>query len=221
MTRLQTQAGSRCPALVSHRDSDPTAKVRRALANDPERNAKQSACAKRAWARREAEQLASYPATLHLPPDYHAQIMSLYALTLDGRADVERERRDLDQRLTRLKELNKWGDIEQVAYQLERDKLTEALASLRTADDQSAALERTAEYLADLPAAWEKATPAQRNELARVLFSEVVINDNRLAAVTPQADFAPFFILDYQVRAGSSGSDGIRTRGLSLDRAAC
>jgi hypothetical protein len=38
-------------------------------------------------------------------------------------------------------------------YQHEREKLTNAQASLRTADDQSAALERTEKYLADLPTA--------------------------------------------------------------------
>lgn len=94
-------------------------------------------------------------------------------------------------------------------------------ASLQTADDLSVAFEQTADYLANLPAAWEQATPAQRNELARAVFVQVRVNDERLAAIEPQAVFAPIFVLDYQARAGNSGSDGIRTRGLSLDRAAC
>ena len=53
----------------------------------------------------------------------------------------------------------------------------------------------------------DKATQAQRNELARVQFAQVVINDDRLAAIQPQAKFAPFFVLDYHARTGSSGSD--------------
>ena len=88
-------------------------------------------------------------------------------------------------------------------------------------DDLGAALERTATFLADLPDAWAVAAPEQRNALARLLFAQVRIKDEWVVAVEPQPTFAPFFALDCQARRLSGGSDGIRTRGLCLDRAAC
>jgi hypothetical protein len=61
-------------------------------------------------------------------------------------------------------------------------------------------------------AAW----PEQRNRLARLLFDEVVINDERVTAVKPRPELAGFFLLDFQKRAGLSheyrtgGPDGRR-----------
>ena len=158
------------------------------------------------------EQIAQYLETFRLPPDFREQIISLYAKTVDDRSSVERQRREIENRLARLKDLYQWGDIEPDDYKQERDTLTGELAMLRASDDQSAALEHTAEYLADLSRAWRKASQEQRNELAQILFTEVVINDKRVEAVKPQPEYAPFFQLDYEERLKvlSSGSDGPR-----------
>lgn len=80
-------------------------------------------------------------------------------------------------------------------------------------------------FLSDLPAEWAKATPAQRNALAQILFQKVEIKDDRVATVVPQSDFAPFFALaenetgwrflaipDCQVLSLAGGSDGGRIR---------
>jgi hypothetical protein len=64
--------------------------------------------------------------------------------------------------------------------------------------------------LSDLPAAWRAADDAQRNALARMLFVQVRIKDDWVAAVEPQPSFAPFFNWDCQVRRLSGGSDGGR-----------
>ena len=47
------------------------------------------------------------------------------------------------------------------------------------------------------------------------------IQEDQVVAVLPQPDFMPFFVLESLDRDSSGGSDGIRTRDLSLDRAAC
>jgi hypothetical protein len=39
------------------------------------------------------------------------------------------------------------------------------------------------------------ASPDQRNGLARLIFQGVEITDDRVTAVVPQPDFAPFFAL--------------------------
>lgn len=91
----------------------------------------------------------------------------------------------------------------------------------RTDNKRDEVLERAAAFLGDVPAAWMAATDGQRNAPAWLLFREVRIKDDWVVAVGPQPSFAPFFELDCQARRLSGGSDGIRTRDLSLDRAAC
>jgi hypothetical protein len=74
-----------------------------------------------------------------------------------------------------------------------------------------------------------------RIELARLVLESVETRDDRVVAFTAQPDLAPFFIVRANENTpadlpgcqpnvngfASSGSDGIRTRDLGLDRAAC
>ena len=88
----------------------------------------------------------------------------------------------------------KWGDLTSEAYQAERDQLQRELAGLRTANEQAGLIGRAAAFLRDLPAAWDAATPEQRNQLARLIFASVEVRDDRVVAIEPQPDFAPFFV---------------------------
>ncbi|MDQ4099484.1 MAG: hypothetical protein M3121_03175 [Chloroflexota bacterium] len=56
----------------------------------------------------------------------------------------------------------------------------------------------------DLPAAWETATPEQRNDLARLVFQSIEVQNDRVVAVVPQPDFTPFFA----VKAADDGMGG-------------
>ena len=79
-------------------------------------------------------------------------------------------------------------------------------------------------FLADVASAWTVATPEERNKLARQLFVSVVIRNRTAVAVVPRPDLRPFFVTITVKRDEgecTGGSDGIRTRDLSLDRAAC
>ena len=180
------------------------------------------------------EQIAAYLSTFELPEDIVDQLVVLFEATSSERDDSERTRAQLKQRLERLKQMYQWGDLEREEYQTERDRLQSELAQLRDSRDQAAALAEAATFLRNLPAAWERATPEQRNALAGTVFQEVEITDDRVTAVLPVPEFAPFFnlqILDTETGRATmaapnpnvlrSGSDGIRTRDLSLDRAAC
>lgn len=77
---------------------------------------------------------------------------------------------------------------------------------------------RLASFMANMAKAWKVATPEERNKLARQLFAEAIIENRTVVAVKPRPDPLPFF---RAVNWCEGGSDGIRTRGLSLDRAAC
>ena len=47
-------------------------------------------------------------------------------------------------------------------------------------------------YLADLAGAWQAATPAERNKIARQLFVEVVVENRTAVAVVPLPEMRPF-----------------------------
>jgi site-specific DNA recombinase len=145
----------------------------------------------------------------------------------DTGAAVERTR--LTRRLDRLKELYLDGEMDRAEYQAERKAVADKLAALPTdADPAGDIAERLATFLADVASAWMLATPAERNKLARQLFASVVVSNRTAVAVVPRPDLRPFFFalprpegVNPEGKECTGGSDGIRTRDLSLDRAAC
>ena len=151
-------------------------------------------------------QVAAYLATFRLADGAVAEVVALHERNRDERDDAARARRELAGRLERIKELYAWGDMTREAYQAERDRLEARLAAAKGTGERAALLERAAAFLRDLPAAWQAATPEQRNALARVVFRSVELVDDRVAAVVPQPDFAPFFNLA-EVEAGRAGND--------------
>jgi site-specific DNA recombinase len=139
-------------------------------------------------------QLAMLLATFHLPDETVAEVVRLYERANDQRDDAERRRREIGARIERIAEMYKWGDITREAYRAEREQLEGELARLRTTTSQAEVLAQAANFLKDLPAAWEAASSEQRNPLARLVFESIEIEDDRVTAVVPQPDFAPFFV---------------------------
>ena len=179
-------------------------------------------------------QIEAYLSTFELPDGIVEDLVAIYEATADSQDDSAKRRRQIDSRLSRLKDMYQWGDIERAEYQAERDALKAELGTLIDAPDHAVALNQAAAFLRDLPAAWRAAAADQRNELVQTIFQEVEITDDRVTAVLPVPEFAPFFnlqIVDRETGRATmaapnpdvlrSGSDGIRTRDLSLDRAAC
>ena len=52
---------------------------------------------------------------------------------------------------------------------------------------------RLAGFLADVASAWRVATAAERNQLARAVFADVLIDNRTAVAVKPRPDLLPFF----------------------------
>ena len=156
-----------------------------------------------------------------LPADLQQFTMEVYASSAAGQDEGERRRRQIQSRLERIKELYGWGDMTRDDYQVERDTLTAELMTLKYGENLTDIVDATAAYLANLPQAWMQATPEQRNQLLRACIQQVRVNNKEAEAVLPQPDFVP--VLDFESLSSDSpcGSDGIRTRDLSLDRAAC
>ncbi|MBM4463743.1 MAG: hypothetical protein FJ012_10545, partial [Chloroflexi bacterium] len=64
--------------------------------------------------------------------------------------------------------------------------------------DKREMLEKLALFLKDITGAWEQANQEQRNRLASCLLEAVWIKDKKVLAVTPRAEFRPFFDLQYE-----------------------
>jgi len=130
--------------------------------------------------------------------------------------DVDGRRRRLETQLGNARTLFELGDIPKAEYLERRGRLQRSLEGLKSDTEVGTTLDRAAAYLKDLPAAWHAASDAQRNALARLLYEEVHIRDEWVAAVKPQPTFAAFFNLDCQMRRLSSGSDGGWSRNCTL-----
>lgn len=163
--------------------------------------------------------------------------MALYAQAPDDGEDASRKRCDAEARLERIKRMYEWGDLTEEAYLTERRRVRADLEPLEGSTDWTTVLAQAASFLRDLPAAWEVATPDQRNALGRTVFQSVEITDGRVTAVVPQREFAPIFNLagiepnnagnderqpilaapDRQVSTLAGGSDGDRSRACVMD----
>ncbi len=182
------------------------------------------------------DQLAEFLSTFKLPENIVTDLLAMYEHIADGRDNSAARTRELTLRLNRIKELYSWGDMKRTDYLSEREHLQLEIASLTARSDQRELLSQASMFLNDLPAAWHQGQPAQRNALANLTFQSVEITDTVVTAVVPTKELAPFFNLaalkdnpgqamvaapDYPLDVLTGGSDGIRTRDLSLDRAAC
>jgi hypothetical protein len=170
-------------------------------------------------------------AAFELPDDWRQFLLDE---ARDGQActrHVEQERRRLEARLVRLKELHTWGDLSRDAYQAERDGIERERARLRPEESDDDRLTAHAAYVVSLPAAWTDATPEQRNRLANLIYQEVCVDGPVVEYVKPRPELEPLF----QVRTGATqpancvlhsnvgrgDPDGIRTHDLHRDRVAC
>jgi site-specific DNA recombinase len=165
------------------------------------------------------DQLAAYLATFRLPEELVAQVVRLYEQATTERDEGERRRREVTNRLARIKELYGWGDLDRAAYVAERDRLESELGTLRPGTDQAAVLTQAAAFLRDLPAAWAAATAEQRNDLARLVFSSVEVRDDRVIAVVPTPDFAPFFVVQGGDDGDGNGPGGAGAVNVEIDQA--
>jgi DNA invertase Pin-like site-specific DNA recombinase len=151
-------------------------------------------------------QITAYLVTFQLPEDIIEEIVSLYESAGEQRNDADQQRREIESRLERIAELYAWGDLTREAYLTERDRLQDRLAGLRGTTEWTTALTQAAGFLRDLPGAWAAASAEQRNDLARLIFHGVEVKDDRVVAVVPQPDFAPFFLTRLQRARGGNGN---------------
>ncbi len=170
-------------------------------------------------------QLEQYLSNIKLPENFQQIVIEAYQKEDNEGPGFEKQRVGLENRLTRLKKLYEWGDLSPEEYRLQRDQLRGELAALPpSSSTKSETLNRLNNFLQNVGEAWKQANQEQRNKLAKTLFESIRIENTKIKGVTPQIEYTPLFVLNNLECQGSGrkyGSDGIRTRGLFLDREAC
>src|SRR5262249_55298579 len=149
------------------------------------------------------DQIHAYLSVFVLPEDFQERIKVLAAaIDADAGQQPTTDRRQLEARLARIKNLYEWGDKPEGEDLAERDQVTQQLRALdggpARADDPEA-LENFADLLRNAALAWEVGDQAERNGLARALFEDVRVEGAEIVAVKPRPDFAPFFRLNYEL----------------------
>jgi site-specific DNA recombinase len=157
-------------------------------------------------------QILDYLESFSLPQDLHEALRDVQERSREGVADVAVQRQRIETQLANVRTMFELGDLSRDEYLQRREQLRWRKDSLRESDEWEGILAQAAAFLSDLPAAWRAANDAQRSALARMLFVQVRIKDDWVAAVEPQPSFAPFFSWDCPLRRLSGGSDGGRCR---------
>ena len=103
-----------------------------------------------------------------------------------------RQRARLLTRLEQLKKQHGWGDISDADYQAQRDAVRVALQELPD-DDRIRSFDAYRTRLLALPEAIAAASPARREELARIVVQRVVVRDRELQAIDWTPPARPFF----------------------------
>ncbi len=142
-------------------------------------------------------QLLDYLNAFQIPDDYQVKLLEAQRRLTTAYDEQELRKRRLLTALDRLKELYKWSHMAREDYLAEAKEIEAELESLEGAPDDPGTLEKFAQFLRDVGAAWSEANEKQRNKLARTLFDAVWIQNQGVLGVTPRSELKPFFDLQY------------------------
>jgi site-specific DNA recombinase len=149
-------------------------------------------------------QIEWYLQNFVVPDDYKERILEAHRKLQNAYDDVEKQRRQLQNRLQRIKELYKWEHIDRKEYLREHDSIGRELLSLAPKEDDAKALDRIAHFLNSVADVWKEASQERRNQLACVLFEEIRVENSRVVGVKPRKETRPFFQLSYDEHLASS-----------------
>jgi site-specific DNA recombinase len=123
----------------------------------------------------------------------------------------------VEQRFDRAKFLFLNDMITKEEFEKEIEKKDSKLNSLRTVDNN--AIMALHNLVRQTLVEWDRTLPTERKRLLRLVVEVVFLRGSSILAFQPTLAFLPF--LRGKKGSCNSGSDGVRTRDLGLDRAAC
>ena len=167
------------------------------------------------------EQMGLLLRRMILPPDWREKLIEASA-DKQG-VDVERRRRAIQDRLSRLKELRLDGDISKGRYDTEKAGLTGELQSLDAMRSPVSSPAEVAVELAQYAAIWDYATAEERADIVRSMFETVYLDMDKakVVMVKPRPPFLPLMQVLSAEGLLFGDPDRIRTDGLHRDRVAC
>jgi site-specific DNA recombinase len=141
------------------------------------------------------DQIGELVSRLCLPEDWRARLAELDGQRPD-RGQAERQRRALQGKLKRLREVYVDGDLSRGEYDRRRAELQGELAGLR--DPDADRVEQAGATLAGLAEAWQDAPAEIRAQMLRAIFEEIRVDlgARRVVAVKPWPPFVPLFRMD-------------------------
>jgi site-specific DNA recombinase len=161
-------------------------------------------------------QIAQFLDGFAVPVEARGRLVAAWRLSRSRHVGANTERIRLRGRLNRLTELYVEGAIERPTYDLQREAVAAQLANLPTDTDPNDEAGRLlADYLSNVGRAWGAASPDERNQMARQLFSDVYVVNKTAVAVMPRPEFRPFLELagaDAQVRKDLSTAMSLRRK---------
>lgn len=158
---------------------------------------------------------ANFLMSVELPENWRDQILQHMAKENPNYAQVKKQHSSLQSKLDRLKQLFVMGDISDAEYIQMRDELQAQIGLLPLpSQGRMIDLERAAELLGNISSIWDGATLEEREVWFKLMFNKIYVKDGAIKAIEPTSVMSA--LLDTP-----SGSDGIRTRDLCLDRAIC
>lgn len=146
-------------------------------------------------------QIEWYLEHFEIPQDYQQAILDAHSKLQTAYGDIEATRTTLEKRLARIKELYEWGDMTKQEYMNKREVIQGQLRTLAEPQDKPQVLSKLAHFLANVADAWREANQEQRNKLAKTLFEQIRVEDQKVVAVKPRPEFEPFFKLNFERQA--------------------
>ncbi len=132
----------------------------------------------------------------------------------DDAATTERKRVRINAKIRRAQELYVEGLMTREDYDLKKLEAQSELDALKPVD--LADMSQVAKLLSRLPQVWPLANAEERKTLCQAMLERVYVRSNDIVAIQPRPELWALFM-----SVVGSGPDGIRTRDLGLDRAAC
>jgi site-specific DNA recombinase len=155
--------------------------------------------------------IANVIGAITLPPNWQKRIIARLKSKRDPRVD-ERKRAGLRGQLARARQLFVLGDMSEREYNLEKTRVQSEIDQLQPVPELD--LLKAGEMLADFSNVWKSANAEQKKRLLQAMLERVYVLGDRVMGIQPKLEFYPIFLT-------GCGPDGIRTRDLGLDRAAC
>ncbi len=136
-------------------------------------------------------EIGDFVSSLALPPDWETEVRRQLGEDEEENAR-EQARLGLRLRSERLAQLYLDRMIEESDYQAEKRRIDEQRAKLDSVEVKRVL--QAGEMIISMPEIWAAATPFERKGLLNLLFEEVIVEGDRIAAVTARSDFYPLLV---------------------------